>query len=103
MYEFFKNHPQRIVLHNVNSSNLENVLQRNVRTDRFRKCILRVSGGTNLKNFFCPAPTMVGPSWVQCMYQSAQKNFEYATVYLSKLMQPKMPSMHSKQDAFTFF
>ena len=35
----------------VNLSNLENILQRNARTDRARECILRVSGGTNFENF----------------------------------------------------
>ena len=30
---------------------MENVLQRNLRTDRARKCIFRVSGGTNFENF----------------------------------------------------
>ena len=32
-------------------NNLENVLQRNLRTDRTRECIFRVSGGTNFENF----------------------------------------------------
>ena len=33
MYEFFKNHPQKIIFRDVNLSNLENVLQRNLRAD----------------------------------------------------------------------
>ena len=49
-YEFFKNHPQRVVFHNVNLSNLENVLQRNLRIDRARECIFKASGGTNFEN-----------------------------------------------------
>ena len=33
---------------NINLSNLENVLQRNLRTDEVKACIFRASGGTNL-------------------------------------------------------
>ena len=33
------------MFHNVNLSHLENVLQRNLRTDRTRECIFRASGG----------------------------------------------------------
>ena len=36
---------------NVNLSNLENILQKNVKTDRPRECIFRASGGTNFANF----------------------------------------------------
>ena len=36
---------------NVNLSNLENVLQRNLRNDRAGECIFRASGGTNFENF----------------------------------------------------
>ena len=36
----------------VEVTNLENVLQGNVRAERTRECILRVSGGTNFENFF---------------------------------------------------
>ena len=35
---------------NVNLSNLENVLQRNLKKDRAKECIFRASGGTNLEN-----------------------------------------------------
>ena len=45
-----KNHPQERVFHNVNLSNLGNVLQRNLRTDRARECIFRASEDTNLEN-----------------------------------------------------
>ena len=45
-----KNHPQERVFHNVNLSNLGNVLQRNLRTDRARQCIFRASEDTNLEN-----------------------------------------------------
>ena len=34
---------------NVNLSNLENVLQRNLRTDRASECIFGISGDTNLE------------------------------------------------------
>ena len=42
------NCPQRRVLRNVKLSNLENVLQRNLRTDRARECIFRTSGGAQI-------------------------------------------------------
>ena len=51
IYEFFKNHPRRGVFRNVNLSNLENVLQKNRRTDLAEECIFRASGGTNFENF----------------------------------------------------
>ena len=38
IYEFFKNHPRKRVFRNVSLSNLENVLQRNLRTNRAREC-----------------------------------------------------------------
>ena len=46
---FFKNHPRKTVFHNVTLSNLENVLQRHLRTDRARECIFTVTGGTNFE------------------------------------------------------
>ena len=52
MYEFFINHPRREVFRNVNLSNLENVLQRHLKTDRAGQCIFRASGGTNFETFF---------------------------------------------------
>ena len=48
---FSKNHPRRGVFRSVNFSNLENVLQRNLRTDRAGECICRASEGTNFENF----------------------------------------------------
>ena len=50
IYEFFKNHLRRRLSRNVNLSNLENVLQRNLKTDMARDCIFRASGGTNFEN-----------------------------------------------------
>ena len=41
--EFFKNHPRKGVFRNVNLINLENVLQRNLKTGRARECIFRAS------------------------------------------------------------
>ena len=38
------------MFHNVNLSNLENVLQRNLRTDMVREGIFSGSGGTNIEN-----------------------------------------------------
>ena len=35
---------------NESLSNLENVLKRNLRTDRAKVCIFRASGGTNFEN-----------------------------------------------------
>lgn len=32
MYKFFKNHPRKKVLRNVNASNTENIVQKNLRT-----------------------------------------------------------------------
>ena len=39
------------MLPNLNLRNLENVLQRNLRTNRAGECIFRASGGTSFKNF----------------------------------------------------
>ena len=50
IYEFFKHHPLRVFC-NVNLSNLENVLQRNLMTEHGRECIFRASGGTNFRKF----------------------------------------------------
>ena len=58
MYEFYKNHPRRGAFHNVNLSNLENVL----RTDRAGECILREFRGTNFENF----SDQLQPWWRLC-------------------------------------
>ena len=50
-YEILKNHPRKRVFRNKSLDNLENVLQRNLRTDRASECIFRVSEGTNFENF----------------------------------------------------
>ena len=54
LYEFLKNHPRRRLFQNIYLSNLENVLQRNLRTGTSRECIFRASGGTRFKNFRQP-------------------------------------------------
>ena len=58
-YGFLKNHLQRGVFCNVNLSNLENVLQKNLRPDRVGECIFRAFGGRNFEFFFCSVSTMV--------------------------------------------
>ena len=45
---FFKNYPRKRYFRNASLSNLKNVLQRNLRTDRASECIFRVSEGTNV-------------------------------------------------------
>ena len=49
-YEFFKNHSGKGMFRNVNISNLENVLQRNLRKNRAGKCIFRACRGKNFEN-----------------------------------------------------
>ena len=51
IYKSFKNHLWRGVFRNVNLSNLENVLQRNLRTGKAEDCILKASGGTDFEKF----------------------------------------------------
>ena len=77
--EFSRNYPWRRVFCNVNLSNLENVFQRNLRTDRFWGCIFRASGGEKFEHFRV-RHHLVALSWVWCMCQSAQKNSGYVTV-----------------------
>ena len=66
-------------MRNESFSNLKNVLQRKLRTNRARECIFRVFGLRKFWKFIHSAPTMVAPSWVQCVYQSAQKTSGYVT------------------------
>ena len=49
---------------NVNLSNLENVLQRNLRTDRSWECIFRASGGANFLAQHKAGGTLVGLMYV---------------------------------------
>ena len=48
----------------VNLSNLENVLQRDLRTDRVRQCILTTSGGANFLAQHKPGGTLVDSMYV---------------------------------------
>ena len=64
IYEFFK-YPQKRVFHNVTLSNLENVLQRNLRTDRATDCIFWVFGGRNFE--ISPLVTNLGCVFVDSM------------------------------------
>ena len=77
--EFFKNYPPKRIFRNESISNLENVLQRNLRTDTARECIFKVSECINLEKIFRSAPTMVASSWVRCVYQCDHKNHGYVT------------------------
>ena len=56
---FLKDHPRKRVCCNISLSYLQNVFQRNLRTDRATKCIFRVSGGTNFEYFY----TLLQPWW----------------------------------------
>ena len=78
-----------------NLLNLENVLQRNLRTGTARECIFKASGGTRFKNFCQPWWMKGGGGTPRCNW-SAQKNSRYVsdmtkmsgekTKYLEKLM-----------------
>ena len=86
MYEFFKNHPQKIIFCDVNLSNLENVLQRNLRADS-QGVHLRESTNMEtkiLKN--SPLGTNHDGAFVGLMYvyRSVQKNSECATNFIPK-------------------
>ena len=61
-----------------NLCNLENVLQRNLRTGMARECIFRASGGTRFKNFNQPWWQKGGRGSPRCN-RSAQKNSGYIT------------------------
>ena len=61
-----------------NLCNLENVLQRNLRTGTARECIFRASGGTRFKNFRQAWWRKGGGGTPRCN-RSAQKNSGYIT------------------------
>ena len=63
---------------NVNLSNLENVLQRNLREDSAWEFNFTAFGAQFWKCSRSEA-TMVVPSWIPFMYQSAPKNSVYVT------------------------
>ena len=62
IYKFFENHPQIGVFCNVNISNLENVLQRNLTTDRAGKFM---TWRRKFWKILCSASTIAAPT---CMY-----------------------------------
>ena len=61
-----------------NVHNLENVLQRNLRTGTATECNFRASGGTRFKNFRQPWWQKGGGGTPRCN-RSAQKNSGYVT------------------------
>ena len=61
-----------------NLRNLENVLQRNLRTGMARECIFRASGGTRFKNFRQLWLQKGGGKTPRCN-RSAQENSGYVT------------------------
>ena len=63
-----------------NLRNLENVLQRNLRTVMARECIFRASGGTRFKNFHQTWWRKGGVGTPRCNWP-AQKNSGYVTDY----------------------
>ena len=68
-----------------NLRNLENVLQRNLRTGSARECIFRESGGTRFQNFRQQWWRKGGGGTPRCN-QSAQKNSGYVTGYYEDLL-----------------
>ena len=64
--------------------NLENVLQRNLRTGMARECIFGASGGTRFKIFHQPWWRKGGGGTPRCNW-SAQKNSGYITVSICLL------------------
>ena len=64
-----------------NLRNLENVLQRNLRTGTARECIFRASGGTRFKNFRQQWWRKGRAGTPRCN-RSAQKNSGYVTVFI---------------------
>ena len=77
-----------------NLHNLENVLQRNLRTGMARECIFRASGGTRFKNF-CQPWWWKGGGGTPRYNQSAQKKSGYVTV-ISKIE-------HCLEDHYFYF
>ena len=80
--EFFKNYPPKRIFRNESISNLENVLQRNLRTDTAMECIFKVSECINLEKIFRSAPTMVASSWVRCVYQCDHKIMDTSLIVI---------------------
>ena len=64
-----------------NLCNVENVLQRNLRTRTARECIFRASGGTRFKNFHQPC-CQKGEVLTPRCNRSAQKHSGHVTVII---------------------
>ena len=83
IYRFFKNHPWRWVFHNIKLSNLKNVLQRNLRTDRPGSAFLEDHEAQVLKNFLLSGNH--GGVFVGSMYILVfPKNIGYVTACANK-------------------
>ena len=93
---FFK-HPRRSVSL-FNLRNLENVLQRNLRTGTARECIFRASGGTSFKNFCQPWWRKGGGGTPRCN-RSAQKNSGYVN---AKAVPSTQKNVHINEYASRF-
>ena len=63
-YMIFFNHPRKRVLCNIRLSNLENVLQINLKIDKTKDCIFKVSGSTNFENLSAQHQ----PCWRLCRF-----------------------------------
>ena len=87
IYEFLKNHPQKRVFHNESLSNIENVLQRNLRTDRGREWIFRVSGGTNFEHFSA-----------RCQPWLHLHGFNVCTILPKKTLEMSLPTLQTTQN-----
>ena len=73
-------------------SNMENVLQRNLRSDRARECIFRASGGTNFENFTA-----------QCQPWCHLPGFNVCTALPKKTLDTSMQIKKPKQSLFILF
>ena len=78
---FFLNHPRKRVFRNVNLSNLENVLQRNLRTGKARELFFRVSEGTSFENFSVWRANHSSAFVDSMLYRSSQKSSGDVTDY----------------------
>ena len=81
IYNFFKNHQQRRISSVIHVSNLENVMQRNLRTHRAREYIFRVTGDTNFENY--PLGANSGGNFLGSVY---------IPVYAKKTLDPSQVS-----------
>ena len=59
IYGFLKNHTRSTLIRNVNLSNLENALQRNLGSSKAKECNFRAAGSRNFRNLHVTVPTIV--------------------------------------------